>query len=598
MLALPTARTERAPGEPVLNAVARALALSAGLGKGRRSRSEWTELVLPNASCSSLTAVRRGEADALGFARHYCDPPNGDSLRPESAWHGALFDALARARAQGLGAARYPGSRLNLLSLHVARLEQPTAETSLLKGVEYWFFEYFLRALLGGPSEVLQIECTVPDSAFQGLIERFRPHGPALLERIQDEAAYLTYAVRMLADVPGDSPVAATGGTGATRCVVGPDPVAMTEATQPQAGPPAAEADLHALAAPAGWAQPDGAVDAGPGEGPPAAALHRLGGVPHSMGGYRVFTRDHDEVRDAQTLASADTLLALSRRLEQLAGGHRRNLMRMSTRLQRALLAPVLRDWLFDQDSGVLDSARLARVLASPGKPLAFRRERERPQNDTLVTLLIDNSGSMRGRPIALAALTAELLASALERCAVRTEILGFTTGEWKGGRSREQWLRIGRPECPGRLTDLRHVVYKRADQPLRRTRRALAAMLIPGLLKENVDGEALLWAHSRALAVPAARRVMIVVSDGSAADDATASANDPDYLQRHLKAVTRWIDADTRVQLIGIGIGYDLRDTYRRALMVESADRLGEALCGELVALLAPKRYGFFGRQ
>lgn len=259
---------------------------------------------------------------------------------------------------------------------------------------------------------------------------------------------------------------------------------------------------------------------------------------------------------------------------------------RLANRLQRRLMAQQARSWAFDQEEGLLDAARLARVIVSPGHSLSYKIERDTEFKDTVVSLLIDNSGSMRGRPISIAATCADVLARTLERCGVATEILGFTTRGWKGGQSRELWLSEGRPPHPGRLNDLRHIIYKRADEPYRHARRSLGLMMREGLLKENIDGEALLWAHNRLLARPEERRILLVISDGAPVDDSTASANGGTYLERHLRQVIGWIEGRSTVELAAIGIGHDVTRYYSRAVTIMDAEQLGGALIEQLAAL------------
>ncbi len=267
-------------------------------------------------------------------------------------------------------------------------------------------------------------------------------------------------------------------------------------------------------------------------------------------------------------------------------GGLSTVVTRLANRLQRRLLAQQARSWDFDQEEGMLDAARLARVIVNPRHALSFKIERETEFKDTVVSLLIDNSGSMRGRPIAIAAICADILARTLERCGVATEILGFTTRGWKGGQSREGWLSAGRPPSPGRLNDLRHIVYKRGDEPYRRARRNLGLMMREGLLKENIDGEALLWAHNRLIARPEERRILMVISDGAPVDDSTASANGGAYLERHLRQVIEWIEKRSSVELIAIGIGHDVTRYYQRAVTIMDAEQLAGAMVEQLAQL------------
>ncbi len=263
---------------------------------------------------------------------------------------------------------------------------------------------------------------------------------------------------------------------------------------------------------------------------------------------------------------------------------------RLANRLQRRLLAQQNRAWDFDLEEGILDPARLSRVIIDPFAPLSFKQERETAFRDTVVTLLLDNSGSMRGRPITVAATCADILARTLERCGVKVEILGFTTRAWKGGQSREEWLRAGKPPRPGRLNDLRHIIYKSADAPWRRVRRNLALMMREGLLKENIDGEALDWAHKRLMARPEQRKILMVISDGAPVDDATLSVNSGNYLERHLRFMIEQIEQRSPVELIAIGIGHDVTRYYSRAVTIVDAEELAGAMTEKLAELFDEK--------
>jgi cobaltochelatase CobT len=301
---------------------------------------------------------------------------------------------------------------------------------------------------------------------------------------------------------------------------------------------------------------------------------------------YKAFTTRFDEIVEADELCDEEELGRLRAYLDQQMAGLSNVVTRLANRLQRRLLAQQARSWDFDQEEGLLDAARLARVVVSPGHSLSYKIERDTEFKDTVVSLLIDNSGSMRGRPIAIAAICADILARTLERVGVQSEILGFTTRGWKGGQSREAWLTAGRPPNPGRLNDLRHIVYKRADEPYRRSRRNLGLMMREGLLKENIDGEALLWAHNRLIARPEERRILMVISDGAPVDDSTASANGGSYLERHLRQVIEWIEKRSTVELIAIGIGHDVTRYYERAVTIMDADQLAGAMVEQLARL------------
>jgi cobaltochelatase CobT len=249
-------------------------------------------------------------------------------------------------------------------------------------------------------------------------------------------------------------------------------------------------------------------------------------------------------------------------------------------------MAQQSRSWDFDQDEGMLDAARLARVVVNPMQSLSYKIERDTEFRDTVVTLLIDNSGSMRGRPISIAAISADILARTLERVGVKTEILGFTTRAWKGGQAREKWLAEGRPAQPGRLNDIRHIVYKQADEPWRRAKKSLGLMMREGLLKENIDGEALLWAHQRMIGRPEERKILMVISDGAPVDDSTLSVNSGSYLERHLRQVIGWIESRSSVELVAIGIGHDVTRYYQRAVTIMDAEQLAGTMVEQLAAL------------
>lgn len=301
---------------------------------------------------------------------------------------------------------------------------------------------------------------------------------------------------------------------------------------------------------------------------------------------YHVYTSQHDEIVKAEELAEPEELDRLRAMLDQQLAHLQSVITKLANRLQRKLMAQQTRSWLFDLDEGILDSARLARIVANPTVPLSFKQERQTEFRDTIVTLLIDNSGSMRGRPIAIAAMCTDILARTLERCGVKVEILGFTTRAWKGGKSRDAWIQAGRPPLPGRLNDLRHIIYKAADSPWRRARKNLGLMLKEGLLKENIDGEALAWAHNRLAARPEQRKILMVISDGAPVDDSTLSVNPSNILELDLRHVIGWIESTSKVELTAIGIGHDVTRYYKRALTIADADELASALTTRLTEL------------
>ncbi|MCG8505986.1 MAG: cobaltochelatase subunit CobT [Sphingomonadales bacterium] len=301
---------------------------------------------------------------------------------------------------------------------------------------------------------------------------------------------------------------------------------------------------------------------------------------------YDAYTEEFDEIVEAHELCDTEELTRLRAYLDQQMAHLHGAVAKLANRLQRRLMAQQSRSWDFDLEEGLLDAGRLARVVTNPLHPLSFKQESEIEFRDTVVTLLIDNSGSMRGRPISIAAITADILARTLERCGVKVEILGFTTRAWKGGLSREKWLADKKPVNPGRLNDLRHIIYKTADAPWRRSRRNLGLMMREGLLKENIDGEALLWAHNRLMGRAEERRILMVISDGAPVDDSTLSVNSGSYLEKHLRQVIHWIETRSPVELIAIGIGHDVTRYYSRAVTLLDAEELGGAVTEQLAAL------------
>jgi cobaltochelatase CobT len=308
--------------------------------------------------------------------------------------------------------------------------------------------------------------------------------------------------------------------------------------------------------------------------------------APSTNNRYKAYTDTFDEIVGADDLCDSEELDRLRHQLDQQLSNLQGVVSRLANRLQRRLMAKQTRSWEFDLEEGLLDAGRLSRVVTNPEHPLSYKLERDTDFRDTVVTLLIDNSGSMRGRPITVAAMCGDILARTLERCGVKVEILGFTTRSWKGGQAREKWVADGKAKNPGRLNDLRHIVYKSADQPWRRSRKNLGLMLREGLLKENIDGEALMWAHQRLLGRPEQRRILMVISDGAPVDDATLSANPGNYLERHLRDVIEWIESRSDVEITAIGIGHDVTRYYRRAVTIVDAEELGGTMMNQLAEL------------
>jgi len=547
-------------------------------------------------------ALVRGEADAIALELRHHDAKLHARRLPASPAARSLYDAVEQARCEAVGAAYRMGVRLNLAAAledrcrnqgyaRVTEREQaPIADAVAL----------IARELMTGEP---------PPPSARHIVDLWRPWVEAkagatlsqLADLADDQAAFADAARRIILDLgladdelapePDDDQSeqddenqdgdAQQRGDGEDeQDAAGFDGAGSDDAAAPQ--PDDASAELQ-----------DGDGDLMPGMGdeepempgqpwrPPDDLRNSLGAAP-----YRAYATGYDEIVEAADLCDADELTRLRQQLDQQLNHLQSVISRLANRLQRRLLAKQSRSWDFNLDEGILDTARLTRVVTNPLHPLSYKQEQETDFRDTVVSLLIDNSGSMRGRPISVAAMSADILARTLERCGVKVEILGFTTRAWKGGQAREKWLADGKPGNPGRLNDLRHIVYKAADAPWRRARKSLGLMLREGLLKENIDGEALLWAHERLLGRPEQRRNLMVISDGAPVDDSTLSVNPGNYLDRHLRDVIDWIERRSPVELLAIGIGHDVTRYYGRAVTIVDAEHLGGTMLDQLAAL------------
>ena len=534
----------------------------------------------------------RGLSDQLALRLRYHDRRMHRGRIPSGADARKLFEALEQVRVETLGCRRLAGVEHNLATLMEERCQGFDANGGRNEAQLGPAVDLLLREKLGF-RPLPAAAASLVDPWREWLGERIGTHLERLGECIDDQDAFakaaadLIRALDLMADDSEDDKV----DEDETADEAAPD---APEAQESQSDADAAEAgsweegaegeDRLALA--------DGEDPAGPTMGERrwpdnAPPLHES---------YRVYCTDFDEVVEADSLCDAEELARLRAQLDRQLYRMQGVVSRLANRLQRKLMAKQTRSWDFDLEEGVLDAGRLARVIVNPMHPLTFKMERETDFRDTVVSMLIDNSGSMRGRPITVAAMSADILARTLERCGVKVEILGFTTRAWKGGSTRERWIVDGKPAAPGRLNDLRHIVYKSADQPWRRARKNLGLMLREGLLKENIDGEALLWAHSRLLGRPEQRRILMIISDGAPVDDATLSTNPGNYLERHLRQVIEWIETRSAVELTAIGIGHDVTRYYRRAVTIVDAEELGGAMMRNLSDLFdedAPRRRG-----
>lgn len=546
-------------------------------------------------------AEARGFADGMALRlRHHSDAVHAIN-RPGDPTAAAVFDAIEAARVEALGAKSMEGVRANLShSLSMRMRSDPIARALAVDEVPLSSaIGLLVRERLTGDAP--------PDVAVNGLNmvrEWIEERGGADLDAlglaIDDQAAFAALAQKLLADLDlvsaNDEFDPNEDGSDEDS-----DQEEGSDQSQEEGEDGDSQAEMEARAEAGEGDADDGneqevesdsdmEADGEPGdEGEegmmPVRPNRPLSDLPPSFD-YKAWTDKYDEVIAATDLCDEDELTRLRAYLDQQLIHLQGAVTKLANRLQRRLMAQQNRSWDFDQEEGILDAARLARVVTAPGHSLSYKIERDTEFRDTVVTLLIDNSGSMRGRPISIAAISADIMARTLERCGVKTEILGFTTRAWKGGQSRESWLAAGRPSSPGRLNDLRHILYKAADEPWRRAKKSLGLMMREGLLKENIDGEALLWAHNRLIGRPEERKILMVISDGAPVDDSTLSVNNGAYLERHLRQVIGWIENRSPVELCAIGIGHDVTRYYQKAVTIMDAEQLGGTMVEQLAGL------------
>ena len=573
-------------------------------GDGPQLSGKHAVLPHPPRDLSGKETTRiRGLADQMALRLAHHNDTQHARLRPQSMQAKAIFEAVEQARIEAIGSNALGGVRANLNAVLEASLERkglnrlgdthaaPIADIVAL----------MVRERLTGDA---------PPDAAKLLVDRHREEIEAkagadldrLTGSIEDQAAFARVTRAIIRDLDlgedlgddaedsedGDSDtpempkdINDDEGEGEDQDGEGaePDP-SKTSERDSDGSEERTEAEEDPDAEPS-----DEDPEMGEGDKPARPDIKDPGNIEPP---YKVFTTAHDEVVGAEELCDAEELTRLRAYLDQQLASLSNVVSRLANRLQRRLMAKQNRSWTFDLEEGMLDVARLTRVIIDPTAPLSFKQEEDTEFRDTVVSLLIDNSGSMRGRPIMVAAVCADILARTLERCAVKVEILGFTTRAWKGGQSREEWLKAGKPPAPGRLNDLRHIVYKAADAPWRRARKNLGLMMREGLLKENIDGEALIWAHQRLVNRTEQRRILMVISDGAPVDDSTLSVNSGHYLERHLRHIIEEIETRSPVELIAIGIGHDVTRYYRRAVTIVDAEELGGAITEKLAELFS----------
>lgn len=566
--------------------------------RGLRARLPMPSRTLPPEEAAQVRGV--SDAYALRLAHH--DEKLNASLQPEGGNALAVFDAVEQARCEAIGANQMEGMSQNL----TAALEQRCAArgydriTSREEAPLSEAVAMMVREKLTGKAPPPSARKLV-DQWRSWIEEKAGPDIERLQDVIEDQAAFARATRDILVDLdmgdelgeaPDQSSEDADEQEGDSE--QNSDESQSGEAEQPDGASAeqveysegeGEEGDEQTVEVEADDMPMDGDADE-TSEGNQPWRPNQQGDDRNRQPSYKIFTQQFDETIAAEDLCDLEELSRLRQYLDQQLQQMQGVVSRLANKLQRRLLAQQNRTWEFDLEEGILDAARLTRAVVDPTLPLAYKVEHEMDFRDTVVTLLLDNSGSMRGRPITVAAMCADILARTLERCAVKVEILGFTTRAWKGGQSRERWLADGKPAQPGRLNDLRHIIYKSADSPWRRARRNLGLMMREGLLKENIDGEALIWAHNRLLGRPEQRRILMVISDGAPVDDSTLSVNAGNYLEKHLRSVIEQIETRSPVELIAIGIGHDVTRYYRRAVTIVDAEQLGGAMTEKLAEL------------
>jgi cobaltochelatase CobT len=588
-----------------MRAIAGDKELEVGFAKDRPalagSRARLPEL--PKKASKTDIAITRGLGDSMALKRACHDVRIHSKLAPEGKAARAIYDAVEQARVEAIGSRAMQGVADNIGSM----LEDKYAKANLVDvkdkadaPIEEALALIVREKLTGRP---------VPKSG-ERLVELWRPWVEekakadldGLSDKLEDQQAFARLVRDMLASMEmaeelGDDQETEDSEDnddnqpqGEEQSEEGGEDDSGSEQSQSEDAEASADdeqsSETEASDATADDLSDDDDADA---ETPGEARRNDnpFTNLPKEID-YKVFTTAFDETVGAEELCEEEELDRLRAFLDKQLANLSGVVGRLANRLQRRLMAQQNRSWDFDLEEGYLDPARLVRVVIDPMQPLSFKQERDTKFRDTVVTLVLDNSGSMRGRPITVAATCADILARTLERCGVSVEILGFTTRAWKGGQAREKWLKDGKPPNPGRLNDLRHIIYKSADHPWRRARRNLGLMMREGLLKENIDGEALLWAHNRLIARPEQRKILMMISDGAPVDDSTLSVNPGNYLERHLRAVIELIETRSPVELLAIGIGHDVTRYYRRAVTIVDAEELAGAMTEQLASLFA----------
>lgn len=588
--------------QQILTATTRALArdkrITISFGTNQKNPAKHTFTAPPLTSELSgkrATAELRGTLDHQALMQRYHNEAKHQSLRPSHLQAGKIFDALEQARVDSLGSACMQGVANN-----ISQLWEKNAALDLNQSASSQQDDVLANVL--GALARQQFADIIPPVNLQDAVKRWQTRIDSssanilqkLAASLNEQNTYAEHVVSLLKSL--DIIEEISGDHSLKRDTSDQQPEANDNDANKDGEDENDDVQTEGLAITGERAEtipPDAMhattmqplmddieASAPTDRGTP----HNHNTIPHLQ--YKIFTKKHDEVVAATSLASSDELRVLNQQLAQKLLPLQATAGRMAHKLQHLLLAQQNREWLVDQEEGILDARRLTRAITSPMDQLYFKQEKKSEFKDTVVTLLIDNSGSMRGRPITIAALSASILGKTLERCGVKVEVLGFTTCDWKGGQAARDWQSAGKPINPGRLNDLRHIVYKSADQPWRKAHNSLGLMLKEGLLKENIDGEAILWAANRLSRRPEERRILMIISDGAPVDDSTLSSNHGSYLDHHLREVIAHIENQTPIELLAIGIGHDVTRYYKRAVTISDVEKLPEVMGKELLDL------------
>ena len=548
--------------------------------------------------------LARGTADSFALRRKFHDPATFNRYAPTGQMARDIYEAMEGARCEAVGAKSMPGTAGNIDAKIASEAERrgyaqirEASEAPLAVAAGYLVRHLASgRPLPPGADNVMELWRGFIEEQASGTLER-------LQESLSDQAEFAKFARQVITDLGygdqiGDDPDEDD-----------PDAEDQADESPDEQENPDSQGDQDGESEDAPDAAPDQSQDAQDDPSQAQVSMEEMSDnelgeeselpdgqsemdppppqpVSEADPNYTIYINDFDEEIRAEDLAEAAELERLRAYLDQQLDPLKGAVSRLANKLQRRLLAQQNRSWEFDLDEGILDASRLARIIANPTVPLAYKQEKDTEFRDTVVTLLLDNSGSMRGRPISIAAICADVLARTLERCNVKVEILGFTTRAWKGGQAREKWLQDGRPQVPGRLNDLRHIIYKSADAPWRRARSNLGLMMKEGLLKDNIDGEALEWAHRRMSLRRESRKILMVISDGAPVDDSTLSVNPANFLEKHLRDVIAMIEKRDAVELIAIGIGHDVTRYYKHAVTITDVEQLAGAMTEQLASL------------